>query len=123
MAQLTVTPDGPSSWRVEVADDDGRTTSHLVSVPADLMADLGLESHREEELVHESFFFLLARAGDVDHARVPARPDRPVLPGVPRGDRRRARLAGTAVLHELLAAFPGSATKVADFATRPHGRQ
>jgi hypothetical protein len=25
------------------------------------MADLGLESHREEKLVHESFFFLLAR--------------------------------------------------------------
>ena len=61
MAQLTVTPNGPSSWRVEVADDDGRTTSHLVSVPADLMTDLGLESHREEELVRESFFFLLAR--------------------------------------------------------------
>ena len=61
MAQLTVTPNGPSSWRVDVAADDGRTTSHLVSVPADLMADLGLESRREEELVHESFLFLLAR--------------------------------------------------------------
>ena len=48
MASLTVTPDGPSSWRVDVADDDGRTTSHLVRVPADLMADLGLDAHREE---------------------------------------------------------------------------
>ena len=61
MAQLTVTPDGPGSWRVDVADDDGRTTSHLVRVPADLVGDLGLEPHREEELVRESFFFLLAR--------------------------------------------------------------
>jgi hypothetical protein len=61
MAQLTVTADGPSAWRVEVADDDGRATSHLVRVPAELMAALGLESPREEELVRESFFFLLAR--------------------------------------------------------------
>jgi hypothetical protein len=61
MASLNVTPDGPGSWRVEVVDDDGSTTSHLVRVPADLMADLGLDAHREEELVHESFFFLLAR--------------------------------------------------------------
>jgi len=61
MAQVTVTPNGPSSWRVDVAGDDGRTTSHLASVPAGLLVDLGLEPHREEELVRESFRFLLAR--------------------------------------------------------------
>lgn len=61
MATVDVTLDGPSSWVVEVADDDGRTTKHLVRVPADLMGDLGLGTDREEELVRESFFFLLAR--------------------------------------------------------------
>lgn len=61
MAQLTVTPNGPGSWRIEVNDDDGRTTTHLVSVPADLLEQLGLEEHQAELLVHESFYFLLER--------------------------------------------------------------
>jgi hypothetical protein len=61
MAQVTVTPDGPLSFRVEVADDDGSTTTHLVLVPGELLADLGLDDHRSEELVEESFYFLLER--------------------------------------------------------------
>jgi hypothetical protein len=61
VAQVTATSDGPGSWRVEVDDDDGRTTSHLVRVPDDLVAELGLATDREADLVRESFYFLLAR--------------------------------------------------------------
>lgn len=61
MAQLTVTPNGPGSYRVEVDDDDGRTTSHLVSVPGALLEQLGLDEHQAELLVQESFYFLLER--------------------------------------------------------------
>ena len=61
MAQLTVTPDGPGSYRVEVDDDDGRSTTHLVSVPGGLLEQLGLDDSHSELLVQESFYFLLER--------------------------------------------------------------
>jgi hypothetical protein len=61
MAQVTVTPDGPLSFVVEVADDDGHNTKHIVFVPGGLLTDLGLDDSRSEELVEESFYFLLER--------------------------------------------------------------
>jgi hypothetical protein len=58
--RLQVTPNGPGSWRVEV-HGEGRTTTHLVSVPDAVLDQLGLEEHQSELLVRTSFEFLLER--------------------------------------------------------------
>jgi hypothetical protein len=59
MAEVSVVPNGPGSFRVEVRD--ARTTTHLVEVPTSLLEDLGLQEHDAELLVRASFDFLLER--------------------------------------------------------------
>ncbi len=64
MADITVTsaevgPGGEAAFRVEVRDGTTATT-HDVTVPGGLVASLGWD-RGEEELVRESFEFLVAR--------------------------------------------------------------
>ena len=64
MAHITVrseggSPAGKTAFRVEVRDG-ATATSHEVAVPSELVARLGWD-RGEEELVRESFEFLLAR--------------------------------------------------------------
>ncbi len=59
MVDLTIRPDGPRTFVVEV--HDVRTTRHLVEVPPALLVDLGLPEDAGEQLVRESFAFLLER--------------------------------------------------------------
>lgn len=60
MATVHVTPSGPHSYGVKVTDG-GRTTSHQVTVPEDLLVGWGLDEDDEEAVVRESFRFLLER--------------------------------------------------------------
>jgi hypothetical protein len=55
-----VTRRGPGTYEVEV-DQSGRRTTHRVRVPEGLATALGAEAVTEEELVAESFRFLLER--------------------------------------------------------------
>ena len=57
---LTITPNGPRSWVVEV-DGEGRRTKHLVSVPDSVLDALRLDESQSELLINESFAFLLER--------------------------------------------------------------
>ncbi|HEX2048336.1 MAG TPA: hypothetical protein VHF27_11255 [Acidimicrobiales bacterium] len=58
MSGIKITPAGPHEFTVEVTDG-GETTAHHVIVPTSLLADWGLEDVSEEEVVRESFAFLL----------------------------------------------------------------
>ena len=60
MADITVTSDGPREFRVQVRDGE-RETSHRVTVPENLIDDLGLPPDDLERVVRESFEFLLER--------------------------------------------------------------
>jgi len=60
MSEITVTAMGPGQFGVQVREGD-TTTSHQVSVPDDLIDELGLPDVDQEELVEESFAFLLER--------------------------------------------------------------
>jgi hypothetical protein len=51
---------GGGAYHVEVRAD-GVCTSHTVEVPGGMMTELGWEEGSEEELVGQSFMFLLAR--------------------------------------------------------------
>lgn len=57
---VSVSPLGSATYLVEVRGG-GVSTAHTVEVPEGLAADLGWGQGREEELVRESFGFLLAR--------------------------------------------------------------
>ncbi|HLG92363.1 MAG TPA: hypothetical protein VKY15_05210 [Acidimicrobiales bacterium] len=57
---LQVTRQGPGTYAVEV-EQSGQRTTHRVRVPEGLAATLGAEDVAEEELVAESFRFLLER--------------------------------------------------------------
>jgi hypothetical protein len=60
MSEITVTAMGPGQFGVQVREGD-TTTSHQVTVPDDLIDELGLPDVDQEELVEESFAFLLER--------------------------------------------------------------
>lgn len=60
MADLTVTSAGPREFDVQLRDGDTET-SHCVTVPEDLVEELQLPEGRLEDLVRESFAFLLER--------------------------------------------------------------
>ena len=61
MSRVSVTPAGdPLRFDVQVAEGDG-TTSHLVTVPHELLEGLGLSGSDAEGLVRASFEFLLER--------------------------------------------------------------
>lgn len=58
MADISVSAQGDGTFKVRV--DDGRNkTSHEVTAPAGLAADVGTDTTTDEELVRESFVFLL----------------------------------------------------------------
>ena len=57
---VSVTPQGGSSFRVEVRGPGG-TTSHAVNVPEGLADELGWGEAAKAELVRASFAFLLER--------------------------------------------------------------
>ena len=60
MSEITVTAMGPGQFGVQVREGD-TTTSHQVTVPDELLDELGLPDVDQEELVEESFAFLLER--------------------------------------------------------------
>ncbi|HEX2064269.1 MAG TPA: hypothetical protein VHE80_07585 [Acidimicrobiales bacterium] len=60
MSEITVTAMGPGQFGVQVQEGD-TTTSHQVTVPDELIEELGLPDVDQEELVEESFAFLLER--------------------------------------------------------------
>ncbi len=60
MSGIKITPARTHEFTVEVTDG-GETTFHHVIVPPSLLADWGVEGVSEEEVVRESFAFLLER--------------------------------------------------------------
>ena len=57
---LTITPIEPDRFAVQI-EDGGTTTDHQVRVPDQLIEDLGLADLDREQIVRESFAFLLER--------------------------------------------------------------
>ncbi len=60
MASIEVVPIGSAEFRVEVTDDAG-TSVHQVTVPEGYVEELGVEDTSLQDLVRESFRFLLDR--------------------------------------------------------------
>jgi len=56
MADMTVTPEGPREFTVDLGE-----TRHRVTVPEDLIQELGVSDDDLERIVRESFEFLLER--------------------------------------------------------------
>jgi hypothetical protein len=59
-AVISITPAGPHEFGVEVTEGD-ETTSHKVIVPPSLLDDWGLEESDSENVIRESFAFLMER--------------------------------------------------------------
>ncbi len=60
MAKITISPRGPREFDVSLGEADGGTT-HRVTVPEELIEELGLPEDDLERVVRESFEFLLER--------------------------------------------------------------
>jgi hypothetical protein len=61
VTRVSVTPtDDPRRFDVQVADGDA-VTSHIVTVPQALLDEIGVSEADTEDLVRESFEFLLER--------------------------------------------------------------
>ncbi len=60
MSGIRITPAGPHEFGVEVTEGE-ETTSHRVIVPQSMLDDWGLEDSAAEEVVRESFAFLMER--------------------------------------------------------------
>jgi hypothetical protein len=58
--RIRIQPMGEHEYSVEVTEGTTRTR-HRVTVPTDLLTDLGLAGADEQTVVHESFAFLLER--------------------------------------------------------------
>ena len=59
-AVIRITPAGPHEFGVEVTEGT-ETTSHNVIVPPALLEDWGLEETDSEDVIRESFAFLMER--------------------------------------------------------------
>lgn len=59
-AVISITPAGPNEFGVEVTEGS-ETTSHRVIVPPSLLKDWGLQETDSEDVVRESFAFLMER--------------------------------------------------------------
>ena len=57
---ISITPAGPHEFGIEVTEGNA-TTSHKVIVPPALLEDWGLEESDSEDVVRESFAFLMER--------------------------------------------------------------
>ena len=60
MADITISSRSPREFDVRLGEGEGETT-HRVTVPEDLIQELGLAEDDLEGLVRESFEFLLER--------------------------------------------------------------
>ncbi len=60
MSEIGVTRQDETTYQVELRDGDA-TTSHTVTVPADMIEELALGDVDRDQLVHESMEFLLER--------------------------------------------------------------
>ena len=60
MSDITITAMGSGEFGVQVREGETET-SHRVTVPEDLLDDLGIPDVEPEEVVRESFAFLLER--------------------------------------------------------------
>jgi hypothetical protein len=60
VSEIRITPVGPHEFGVEVTEGTD-TTSHRVIVPQSLLDDWGLEEGDGEDVVRESFEFLMER--------------------------------------------------------------
>ena len=60
MSDITVTAMGPGEFGVQLREGE-TTTSHRVTVPAELLDELAIPDVDQERLVEESFAFLLER--------------------------------------------------------------
>lgn len=60
MSEITITAMGAGEYGVQVREGDVET-GHKVTVPGSLLDDLGVSEDKEEEVVRESFAFLLDR--------------------------------------------------------------
>jgi len=60
VAEIAISDLGNRTFEVEV-HEGGRETTHRVTVPEDLAAELGARAGEDELLVRESFRFLLER--------------------------------------------------------------
>jgi hypothetical protein len=60
MADITISSRGPREFDVRLGADDGES-SHRVTVPEELIQELGLPENDLEAVVRESFEFLLER--------------------------------------------------------------
>jgi hypothetical protein len=59
MSEIKITPLGEGAFGVEVAGEVDVPTNHKVSVPEGMVEELGLGDVEPEEIVRESFAFLL----------------------------------------------------------------
>jgi len=60
VSEIRITPAGPHEFGVEVTEGT-ETTSHRVIVPPSLLDDWGLDEVDGEQVVRESFAFLMER--------------------------------------------------------------
>ncbi|MCA1842200.1 MAG: hypothetical protein LC792_03235 [Actinobacteria bacterium] len=60
MSEIEVTPMGPGQFGVRVSEGH-EATSHRVTVPESFLDELGLSGADHEEVVRQSFAFLLER--------------------------------------------------------------
>ena len=60
VSEITVTPMGPGQFGVQVSEGH-QVTSHRVTVPESFLDDLALADADQEQVVRESFSFLLER--------------------------------------------------------------
>ncbi len=60
MSEITLNKQDETTYEVELRDG-GDATTHQVSVPPDMLEELGLEDVDRERLVRESMEFLLER--------------------------------------------------------------
>ena len=60
MVVIRITPAGPHEFGVEVTEGN-ETTSHKVIVPPALLEEWGLEETDSEDVIRESFAFLMER--------------------------------------------------------------
>ena len=60
MSEISLNRQDETTYQVELRDGDA-ATSHTVTVPADMIEELGLGGVERDRLVHESMEFLLER--------------------------------------------------------------
>ena len=86
-ARLDITAADPHTYDVTITHPTGAETAHRVTVPEQLMADLGVSAAQEPLLVRASLAYLMEHDPGRAARAVRPRRDRPGRAGVRRGDR------------------------------------